>query len=98
MLPDSLAQVLETFLADARSAFVLEHGEELFDLSSARYSITADRSKCLLHLWSSERNTVRRVVAAAVKKDALILFGAALRPEQAFTTRDRSRSRPANLV
>jgi hypothetical protein len=94
MLPDSLAQVLETFLADARSAFVLEHGEELFDLSSARYSITADRSKCLLHLWSSERNTVRRVVAAEVKKDALILsvqrFGQS-KPSPLEIVRDRDR-------
>ena len=73
MSPDSLARALEDFLAEARSACVLENGEQLFDLSLARYSITADRGKCLLHLWSSERNTVRRVLDVEVEKDALVL-------------------------
>jgi hypothetical protein len=73
MSPDSLARALENFLAEARSACVVEDGEQLFDLSLARYSITADRGKCLLHLWSSERNTVRRVLDAEANKDALIL-------------------------
>ncbi len=73
MSPDSLARALENFLAEARTACVVENGEQLFDLSLARYSIIADRGKCLLHLWSSERNTVRRVLEVETKKDALIL-------------------------
>src|SRR5262245_24125401 len=73
MSPDSLARALEDFLAEARSAHVVENGEQLFDLSLARYSITADRGRCLLHLWSNERNTVRRVLDAECRKDTLVL-------------------------
>jgi hypothetical protein len=98
MSPDSLARVLENFLAEARSAVVLEDGEELFDLSSARYSINAERGKCLLHLWSSERNTVRRVIEAETKKDALILcvqrFGQS-KPSRLEIVRDRDRRTPS---
>lgn len=92
MSPDSLARALEDFLAEASSACVLEDGEQLFDLSLARYSITADRGKCLLHLWSNERNTVRRVLDATLKKEALILsvqrFGQP-KPSQIEILRDR---------
>lgn len=92
MSPDSLARALENFLAQATSACVTEDGEVLFDLANARYSITADRGRCLLHLWSSERNTVRRVLEAATKKDALVLtvqrFGQSA-PTQLEILRDR---------
>lgn len=64
---------LEAFLAEAPSAIVFEDGEPIFDLSVARYSVSADHGKCLLHLWSEERNTVRRVLDAEHKKDALLL-------------------------
>jgi len=73
MQPESLMRDLETFLAEAPSAVVFEDGEPIFDLSVARYSVSADHGKCLLHLWSDERNTVRRVLGVEMKKDALLL-------------------------
>src|SRR5260370_1269065 len=73
MQPESLLRTLEDFLAEAPSAVVFEDGERIFDLSLARYSVSADHGKCLLHLWSDERNTVRRVLDAETKKDALLL-------------------------
>ena len=44
-----------------------------FDLRQARYSISGEFNKCLLHLWSAERNVVRRVLDAEVKKDVIRL-------------------------
>jgi len=98
MSPDALARALESFLSQARSAFVVEDGQELFDLSLARYSITADRGKCLLHLWSSERNTVRRVLDAQTNKDGLVLsvqrFGRS-KPSKLEVIRERDRRSPS---
>src|SRR5260370_7794784 len=73
MQPESLLRTLEDFLAESPSAVVFEDGERIFDLSLARYSVSADHGKCLLHLWSDERNTVRRVLDAETRKDALLL-------------------------
>ena len=68
-----LARELEEFLAIAPHARVLEEGETLFDLSAAKYSISGENGKCLLHLWSQERNAVRRVVAVEQKHGQLRL-------------------------
>jgi hypothetical protein len=70
---DSLSRELENFLAASREAMVIEDGAVIFDLAAARYSISAEHGKCLLHLWSSERNTVRRVLEAELHNDALHL-------------------------
>jgi hypothetical protein len=48
MQPDSLLREVETFLAGAPNAVIFEDGEKAFDLSSARYSVSADHGKCLL--------------------------------------------------
>ncbi len=60
--PESLAKTLEQFLADHPQAVVVEDGTELFDFSTARYSVSGE-GKCVLHLWSEERNVVRRVLS-----------------------------------
>jgi hypothetical protein len=73
MTPESLSQTLETFLAGAGDAVVLEDGMVAFDLSQAKYSISGETHKCLLHLWSHERNLVRRVVDLETKRDTLKL-------------------------
>ncbi len=72
--PDSLTHTLQDFLAEAAGAVVLENGAVAFDLSQSRYSISGEHDKCLLHLWSAERNTVRRVLDAEVKNGTLKLF------------------------
>lgn len=62
MDPTRLARELDEFLAAAPYACLLEEGETLFEFASAKYSISGEHGKCLLHLWSTERNTVRRIV------------------------------------
>ena len=44
----------------------------LFDFCSARYSLSGE-GKCVLHIWSEERNTVRRVLDAEATPDSLRL-------------------------
>ena len=70
--PNLLARMLEDFLAGAPDAVAVEEGEVLFDFETARYSISGE-GKCILHLWSEERNTVRRVLDAQVKGRTLRL-------------------------
>jgi len=60
--PQAVAHTLEDFLAGARDAVVIEDDIAVFDLRSMRYSVTDSHGKCLLHLWSPERNIVRRVL------------------------------------
>jgi hypothetical protein len=67
MTPEALTRTLQDFLAEAAGAVVLEDGAVVYDLARAKYSISGEHNKCLLHLWSSERNTVRRVLDAEIK-------------------------------
>jgi hypothetical protein len=64
--PASLAKMLGQFLADAPEAVAIEDGELLFEFATAKYSVSGE-GKCILHLWSEERNAVRRVLNAEVK-------------------------------
>jgi hypothetical protein len=64
---------LEDYLGGSRSAVVLEDGTIAFDLALARYSVRGEHNKCLLQLWSAERNVVRRVLDSEVKNGALRL-------------------------
>src|SRR3981189_3967282 len=73
MTPDSLSQMLSDFLDGARAAVVVEDAAVAFDLAESKYSVSGEYNKCLLHLWSSERNFVRRVLDAEVKATTLRL-------------------------
>jgi hypothetical protein len=73
MKAEGLTHTLEEFLSDAAGAVVTEDGAVMFDLAQAQYSISGEHSKCLLHLWSPERNTVRRLLDAEVKSGTLHL-------------------------
>jgi len=68
--PGFLTNMLQQFLADAPQAVVIEDGAVLFDFSSAKYSVSGD-GKCVLHIWSEERNIVRRVVSAKADSQTL---------------------------
>ena len=68
----TLASALEGFLLDAPTAVLLENGDTLFDFSTARYSVSGE-GKCLLHVWSEERNIVRRVLDFEVRPRMLRL-------------------------
>ena len=97
MTPDLLARSLQEFLAASRSAVVLEDGQVLFDLETAQYSLSSERDRCLLHLWSPERNVVRHVLDAELKNGTLTLtarrFGQA-RPIKIEICRDLDRRPP----
>jgi hypothetical protein len=70
---ETVARALQEFLAETPGALVMEDGLAAFDLATARYSVSSEHSKCLLHLWSSENNMVRRVLDAERKRDVLKL-------------------------
>jgi len=66
-------------------------------LGQAKYSISGEHNKCLLHLWSAERNTVRRVLEAEVKNGTLRLAVQRLgqaRPTKLEICRERDRRSP----
>src|SRR5271168_1728064 len=97
MTPQQLTQTLEKFLANAQNAVILEDGTALFDLAQSKYSISGERNKCLLHVWSTERNVVRRVIEAEVKNESLRLVVQRLgqsRPSKLEIFRERDRRTP----
>lgn len=96
--PDLLARTLEQFLAESRHGIVLEEGEIIFDLSSTRFSISAERGRCLMQMWSSERSIAREVLDAELKKDVLRLSVrkfAQARPHALQICRERDLRTPA---
>ena len=104
MTADQLTRTLEDFLAEARNAVVIEDGAAVFDLGTAKYTVfggngaDARGQKCVLHLWSDERNAVRRVVDCELKDGILRLsvlkFGQT-RPSRIEICRDRDRRTPS---
>jgi hypothetical protein len=97
MTPESLTRTVQDFLNEASGAIVVEDGAVAFDLAQAKYSISGEYNKCLLHLWSAERNTVRRVLDAEVKAGTLRLAVQRLgqtRPTKLEICRERDRRSP----
>jgi predicted RNA-binding protein len=97
MTPEALSRTVQ-FLSEASGAVVLEDGAMAFDLERAKYSISGEHNKCLLHLWSAERNTVRRVLDAEVKNGTLRLAVQRLgqtRPTKLEICRERDRRSPS---
>jgi hypothetical protein len=95
--PESLVRTVDDFLVNVRGAVVLEDGAVTFDLAHAKYSISGERNKCLLHMWSAERNVVRRVVDAEFKNDSLRLTVQRMgqtKPSKLEICRERDRRAP----
>jgi hypothetical protein len=95
--PQALTRTVQDFLSEAAGAVVLENGAVAFDLSQSKYSISGEYNRCLLHLWSAERNTVRRVLEAEVKQGTLRLAVQRLgqaRPSKLEICRERDRRSP----
>ena len=84
--PAALAALVEEYVAEHPAAAVLEEGQLLFDLRFARYSIADSRGRCLLQLWSEERNLVRTVLSVQQRAGGLRL-----------TTRKLGAARPVIL-
>lgn len=71
--PASIAHALEDFLDEHAGAVLFEDGIILFDMRSTRYTLAQDHGRCTLHLWSEERNLVRRIVSVTARKHSLML-------------------------
>lgn len=69
--PQQLAASLEQFLSQHPRAALLEDGRVLFEMASSHYSISSEHGRCILHLWSEERNLVRTVVDVQQRKESL---------------------------
>jgi hypothetical protein len=95
--PEQLIRTLEDFLAVAHDAVIVEDGAVIFDLAQSKYSISGEHNKCLLHLWSAERNVVRRVLEAEIKNETLrlaVLRMGQSRPSRLEICRERDRRTP----
>jgi hypothetical protein len=71
--PEEIADLVSGYISENPSAVVVEDGQMIFDFSSARYSAAPERNRCLLQIWSEERNIVRRAISAEVKNGILKL-------------------------
>jgi len=69
--PEQLAQCIEQYLVDHPAAALLEDGRVLFDMRTARYAVTGQHGRCLLQLWSEERNLIRTVVDVRERSQCL---------------------------
>lgn len=102
---------IEAYLAAHPTAAVLEDGRAIFDMRAARYSVTESHGRCLLQLWSEERNLMRTVVGlqeragclriatrrmGAAKAETLELVATADR--RTPTARDTARRRYVKLL
>lgn len=93
----ALTRTVQDFLSEAAGAVVLENGAVAFDLAQSKYSISGEYNRCLLHLWSPERNAVRRVLEAEIKNGTLRLAVQKLgqaRPSKLEICRERDRRSP----
>ncbi len=95
---EQIAAALEAFLAEHGRAVVLEDGKVLFDMREAKYRLATEHGRCTLHLWSEERNVVRRVSATAMRNGVLRLsthrFGQT-KPATLELVADRDRRTPS---
>ncbi|HTZ58226.1 MAG TPA: hypothetical protein VMB49_09030 [Acidobacteriaceae bacterium] len=96
--PAELARALNEFFLEHPHAAFLEDGRVLFEMAVSRYSISADHGRCVLHLWSEERNMVRTVLGLEERKERLRIRVRRLgthRPQSLEVVKDRDLRTPA---
>jgi len=72
----ALAEQISEYLAAHPHAMLVEDGQAAFYFapdSGAHYSLVPEHDRCVLQVWSEERNIVRRVVGAQMKNGTLRL-------------------------
>ena len=69
--PEQIASALEDFLAGFPAAVLTEDGKVLFDMREAKYTLSTEHGRCTMHLWSPNRNLVRRVVSTDLRNKVL---------------------------
>ncbi|WP_263367675.1 hypothetical protein [Edaphobacter bradus] len=96
--PEEIARGLDAFLSEHPRAVVLEDGRVVFEMREAKYRLAAEHGRCTLHLWSEDRNLVRRVSAVATRNGVLRLsthrFGQT-KPQTLELVADRDRRTPS---
>jgi hypothetical protein len=96
--PIEIAAALDAFLLEHPSSVLLEDGKVIFDLRSAKYSLITEHGRCTLHLWSDDRNLVRRVTATVLRGGVLRLtiqrFGQT-KPQTLELSPDKDRRSPS---
>src|SRR5215467_14267114 len=108
---EQIASAITEFLAEHAEAAVLEDGKVLFDLRSAKHSLSTEHGRCSLHLWDEERNVVRNIVAVTARANSLRLAAKRLghaqpktlelvstQERRTPTTRDAARTRFQRLL
>jgi len=109
--PEQIAAAIAEFLTGHSEAAVLEDGKVIFDLRSAKYSVSTEHGRCSLHLWNDDRNVVRHIVAATARANGLRLAAKRLghaqpktlelvsaRERRTPSTRDAARKRYQRLL
>jgi len=95
---EQIAAALEAFLAEHSRTVVLEEGKIVFDMREAKYKLAVEHGRCTLHLWSEDRNLVRRVSATTMRNGVLRLsthrFGQT-KPQTLELVADRDRRTPS---
>lgn len=71
--PEQISALISAFLSEHSEAAVLEDGKLLFDLRSAKHSLSTEHDRCTLQLWSGERNLVRTILAVTERANGLRL-------------------------
>jgi hypothetical protein len=69
-----LAETIQDYLEKHPEAALLEDGRVVFDMRRSRYAVTESHGRCLLELWSEERNLVRTVVEVEKRAQSLRLM------------------------
>lgn len=92
--------LIQQFLWSHPQATVSEDGERLFDFAEAQVELRVEHGKLLLHLWSAERNWVRRITGIAGQSpERLVLmtqkFGQARPGRLELAARRQRRGAPA---
>ncbi len=74
---EELARAVEAYLVAHPAATVVEDGKALFSMTQATYALNVQGAggsgRCVLQLWSEERNVVRRVTGVRERKESLVL-------------------------
>ena len=70
---EELARAIEVFLAENPQSALLEDGKTLFMMERARHELDLQHGRCVLQVWSEERNIVRRITGMRARKQSLVL-------------------------
>ncbi len=67
-----MTEAVRAFVTKYPEALLLEDGRAIFDLRRAQLRVSAEHGRCALHLWSEDRNLVRRVLGVAVRPGGVL--------------------------